>query len=73
MEKKPEVNAMIYKTNIMQEGNGIIDKVMRGEVLYMVSTLRLVIYIEKDPDSYTVILNNRVEINIIHSTLAAKL
>ena len=64
---------MIYKTNIMQEGNGIIDKVMRGEVLYMVSTLRLVIYIEKDPDSYTVILNNRVEINIIHSTLAAKL
>ena len=46
---------------------------MKGEALYVVSTLRLAVYMGKDPDLYTVMLNNRVEINVMHSTLAAKL
>lgn len=46
---------------------------MRGEVLYTVSTLRMAVYLGHDPDPYTVMLNNGVEINMIHSSIAAKL
>lgn len=42
-------------------------------MLYTVSTLRMAVYLGHDPDPYTVMLNNGVEINMIHSSIAAKL
>lgn len=68
-----EVNTMIYETNTMQEGNGVIDQVMQGEVLYIVGMLKMAVYLGQDPDPYTVMLDNGVEINIIHSVMTAKL
>ena len=73
MENRPEVNVIIYKTNAMQERNSVIDQVMRGEALYAVSILRIAVYLGHDPDFYTVMLDNRAEINIIHSLITAKL
>ena len=64
---------MIYKTNTIQERNSIIDQVMRDEALYAISTLRIAMYLGHDPNSYTVMLDNRVEINMMHSSIAAKL
>ena len=57
----------------MQERNSVIDQVMRGEALYAVSILRIAVYLGHDPDFYTVMLDNRAEINIIHSLITAKL
>lgn len=73
METKPEVNVMVYETNTIQKGNGFIDQVMRGEVLYAVGILRLAVYMGKDPNPYMMMLDNRAEINVMHSSLAAKL
>lgn len=46
---------------------------MRGEVLYAVGILRLAVYMGKDPNPYIMMLDNRAEINVMHSSLAAKL
>ena len=73
MKNGPGVNTMIYKTNTIQERNSIIDQVMRDEALYAISTLRIAMYLGHDPNSYTVMLDNRVEINIMHSLMTAKL
>ena len=73
MKNRLEVNIMVYETNAMQKRNGVIDQVMRGEALYAVGTLRMAVYLEHDPDSYTVMLNNRAEINMMYSSIAIKL
>ena len=73
MKNRLEVNIMVYETNAMQKRNGVIDQVMRGEALYAVSILRMAVYLGYDPDPYTVMLDNRVEINIMHSLMTAKL
>ena len=73
IENRLEVNAIVYKTNAIQERNSVIDQVMRGEALYAVSILRMAVYLGYDPDPYTVMLDNRVEINIMHSLMTAKL
>ena len=73
IENRLEVNAIVYKTNAIQERNSVIDQVMRGEALYAVSILRMAVYLGYDPDPYTVMLDNRVEINMMHSSIAAKL
>lgn len=73
LDYEPEVNAMVYKMNTMQEGDGVIDKVLRGEALYAVGTLRMAVYLRKDPSLYIVMLDNGAEINIMHVGLAEKL
>ena len=73
IENRLEVNVIMYKTNAIQERNSVIDQVMRGEALYAVSILRIAVYLGHDPDFYTVMLDNRAEINIIHSLITAKL
>ena len=73
MKNGPEVNAMVYETNAMQERNSVINQVMRGEALYAVSTLRMAVYLRHDPDPYPVMLDNGAEINVIHFLMATKL
>ena len=73
MKNGPEMNTIVYETNTIQKRNGVIDQVMRDEVLYAVGTLRMAVYLRYDPASYIVMLNNRVEINVMHSSMAAKL
>ena len=41
--------------------------------MYTVGTLRVAVYLGHDPAPYIVMLNNRVEINVMHSSMAAKL
>ena len=73
MKNGPEVNAMVYETNAMQERNDVIDQIMRGEALYTVGTLRVAVYLRHDPAPYTVMLDNGAEINVMYSLMAAKL
>ena len=73
IENGPEVNAMVYETNTMQERNSVIDQVMRGEALYAIGMLRMAVYLGHDPDPYIVMLDNGAEINMMHSSMAAKL
>lgn len=67
------MNTMVYKTNTMQKRNGVIDQIIRGEVLYAVSTLRMAVYLRYDPAFYIVMLDNEAEINVIYSSITAKL
>ena len=73
IENGLEINIIVYKTNTMQKRNGVIDQVIRGEALYAVSMLRMAVYLGYDPDPYIVMLDNRTEINMMHSSIAAKL
>ena len=41
--------------------------------MYTVGTLRVAVYLGHDPAPYIVMLNNRVEINMMHSSMAIKL
>ena len=41
--------------------------------MYAVSMLRMAVYLGYDPDPYIVMLDNRTEINMMHSSIAAKL
>ena len=73
IENGLEINIIVYKTNTMQKRNGVIDQVIRGEAFYAVSMLRMAVYLGYDPDPYIVMLDNRTEINMMHSSIAAKL
>ena len=73
MENELEINIIVYETNIMQERNSVIDQIMRDEALYAVGMLRMAVYLGYDPDPYIVMLDNRTEINMMHSSIAAKL
>ena len=63
IENRPEVNIIVYKTNTIQERNSVIDQVIRGEAMYL----------RYDPNLYIVMLDNRAEINMMHSLIATKL
>ena len=73
IENRPEVNIIVYKTNTIQERNSVIDQVIRGEALYAISMLRMAMYLRYDPNLYIAMLDNRAEINMMHSLIATKL
>ena len=73
IENGLEINIIVYKTNTMQKRNGVIDQVIRGEALYAISMLRMAMYLRYDPNLYIVMLDNRAEINMMHSLIATKL
>ena len=41
--------------------------------MYAISMLRMAMYLRYDPNLYIVMLDNRAEINMMHSSIAAKL
>ena len=41
--------------------------------MYTVNTLRVAVYLRHDPAPYTVMLDNKAEINMMHLSMATKL
>ena len=59
--------------NAMKCSDGILDKILRDELLYTVDTNKVAVYLGSERSLYIIILDNGAEINLIHLDLAVQL
>ena len=57
----------------MKHGDGVLNKILRDELLYIVGTIKIAVYLGFRTTPFTVMLDNRTEINILYLSLAVKL
>lgn len=72
-EVDPQVNSFIYETNEMRRGEGVIDKIRRGESLYAVGTIHVAVRLGIREELYSVMMDSGAEINLMYAPLAAQL
>lgn len=59
--------------NAMKCGDRILDKILKDESLYAMSTNKVAVYLGSGRSLYTAMLDNEAKINLIHLDLAVKL